>query len=141
MSKEMFEKASRLKLRFTTRQGLLSVEDLWDLSLNSLDTIAKAVNKELGTEAEGSFIPNKVTRKAATHNDLRLEILKHVINTKVAEDEAKANRAAKAEQLARLKTLAANKQDEAFAAQSLDEILKQIKEMEEGNEVATAASA
>lgn len=141
MSVENFEKASRLKLRFTTRQGLLSSEDLWDLNLTSLDTIAKAVNKELNAEDEGTFIPKKASRKAATHNDLRLEILKHVINTKVAEDEAKANRAAKAEQLARLRTLAANKQDEAFASQSLEEIMKQIKEMEEGTEAATAASA
>ncbi len=43
----MFEKASRLKLRIATAMGQLTVEDLWDLNLATLNAIAKGLNKQL----------------------------------------------------------------------------------------------
>ena len=43
----MFEKAARLKLRFTSPSGVVSVEDLWDLSLTRLNKVAQHVNNEL----------------------------------------------------------------------------------------------
>ena len=51
-----FEKASKLKLRFSTNRGELSIEDLWDLSLESLDQIAVAIDKALETAGKKSFI-------------------------------------------------------------------------------------
>ena len=48
----MFERAAKRKLRFTSSKGSLSVEDLYDLSLTSLDSIAKGVNRQLKAEAE-----------------------------------------------------------------------------------------
>jgi hypothetical protein len=51
---DIFEKASREKLRFSTSQGQFSVEDLWNLPLTSpsgrsvnLYDIANGLNKEL----------------------------------------------------------------------------------------------
>ena len=41
----IFEQSSRFKLRFQTNKYLLATEDLWDLSLPIMDTLAKAVNK------------------------------------------------------------------------------------------------
>ena len=48
----MFEKATRLKLRFETVRGYVTTEDLWDIPLSAvngfcLDTIAKNLNKKL----------------------------------------------------------------------------------------------
>ena len=45
----MYKKASKLKLRFQTQKGNLSVEQLWDLSLDDLKIEVKKqyeINKE-----------------------------------------------------------------------------------------------
>jgi hypothetical protein len=75
----MFEQAAKLKLRFDAPQGRLATEDLYELNLNALDAIARKVNAQLREEEVESFIPTSVKRKTATNNDLRLDILKHVI--------------------------------------------------------------
>jgi len=126
---ELFEKALRNKLRFEgSGQGLLSTEDLFDLSLTSLDKMAKAVNKLLRDEGEDSFIPT-ATPKRATHNDLRLEILKHIISVKVAAEETRKNRADTLARISTLKTLAEAKANEQLASQSLEDIQKQLAEL------------
>ena len=79
-TKTMFEKASRLKLRFRAQSGSITAEDLWDLSLTQLDNIAVFLNRELrGTE--DSFLE---TRKDQTL-ELRFNIVKHVLDVKKAE--------------------------------------------------------
>ena len=56
----MFEQASRLKLRFKVEgiNGNLSTEDLWDLNINQVDTLAVALKRELNAETE-SFLQDK----------------------------------------------------------------------------------
>ena len=104
----IFEQAFRLKLRFDSPKGQLTVEDLWDVPLTSatgkanLDDIARSLNKLIKECAdEVSF----VTPTAPSANvDLRLgfEIVKYVIGVRVKErDEAKQaeDRKAKKQQL------------------------------------------
>ena len=124
----IFETASKIKLRISTGRGLLSVEDLWDLSLESLDTIAISVNKELKANQEESFIGKKT--KANDILELKLEILKHIITVKLAEKQAKAQRAERNAKLAQLRELAISKQNEALAGSSLEEINNMIAELE-----------
>lgn len=123
-----FEKASKLKLRFSTNRGELSIEDLWDLSLESLDNIAKSINKQLKFESEESFIGKKSNINSVL--ELKMEILKHVINVKISEKEAKSQRAIKSAKLAQLKELANNKANEKFSDMSEEEINKMIDDLE-----------
>lgn len=124
----IFEQASRLKLTFNTNRGQLSVEHLWDLSLDSLDTLAKAVNRELKASEEESFV--KTRTKANTELVLRLEILKRVIEVKLQEAEEKKNRAAKRAQLDTLEQLRDNKALQELQSLSLDEINARIAALE-----------
>lgn len=125
----IFEQASRLKLTFATNKGQLSVENLWDLSLDSLDIIAKAVNRELKASEEESFV--KTRTKTNTELQLKLDILKRVIEVKLEEAETKKNKAAKAAQLSLLKELQANKQLQDLQSLSTEEIAKRIAELED----------
>lgn len=130
---ENFERASRVKLRFEgSGQGQLAAEDLFDLSLTALDNIAQKVNKQLQDEGAVSFLPSTISKRptGSVHNSLRLDILKHVIASKVEESEAKKARADKAAMLNQLKELATAKTTEKLASQSLEDIMKQISELE-----------
>jgi|AGFT01.1.fsa_nt_gi hypothetical protein len=82
----IFEIAVRAKLRFASpRFASLSVEDLFDLSLRELDDVAKGINRQINAEKEESFLSQN---KNAVRKDLelKLEIVKHVID--VIETEA-----------------------------------------------------
>lgn len=85
----MFEKASRLKIRYNTFRGVISVEDLWDVPLTdpeghfSLDIIAKKINKRLKVCEEESFVVKNTNNEFL---ELSFNIVKHVIKTKLLED-------------------------------------------------------
>ena len=123
----MFEKASRLKLRFKTSVGLITVEDLWDLSLQQLDSLAKSLNKQVKEDAEESFIT--VKSKANTVLELSFEIVKHVIKVKLEEAEAKKNAAEKKARKAQILELISQKQNEALSAKSIEELTAELENL------------
>lgn len=124
----IFEKASKAKLRFSTSRGQLSTEDLWDLSLESLDQIAVAIDKALETAGKKSFIGKRDTTN--TTLELQLEILKHIIEVKLAEKDAKAKRAEKSAKVAELKALIAEKSVEELRGKSTQELLAELDTIE-----------
>lgn len=121
---KMFEKATRLKLRFTSPVGSLSVEDLWDLPLTSknkvnLDDIAIQVNRLIKDKKEESFVCSVKTDEV---NELRLEIIKHIISVRMEENKAKLEATQKAEQKAKIREVLAKKQDDALNGLSVEEL-------------------
>lgn len=123
----LFEKASRQKLRFKVSQGILSTEDLWDIKLEGLDSIAKGLNKELKDAEEESFIKQKSSANELL--TLKFEIVKHIIKVKLDEAEVAKLSVAKQKELQRLAELIAVKENEALADKSLDELRKQYAEL------------
>lgn len=120
----MFEKSSRLKLRFNTCRGLANTEDLWDFSLEDLDDAAKSLNKEIKAESEESFITDKT--KANTILELKFEIVKHVIKVKLDEKTATANAVVRAEKKKRILELINIKENEQMSSKSLDELRQEL---------------
>lgn len=121
----MFEKASRLKLRFKSVNGLVSVEDLWDVPLTHLDSIAKALRKEL-RENEESFISE--TKKNTT-NELAFEIVKQVIEVRLAEKEEKKAAAEKAAKKQRLLEILENKQNASLENLTEEQLRAEIEKL------------
>lgn len=125
----MFEKASRMKLRYQTNRGVISVEDLWDLSLESLDTIAISLNKKLKESQTESFIKTKT--KDTTELELKFNIVKHIIDVKLSEAEARKNAAEKRAKKQKLMDLIAKKQDAELEGKSVDELMKELDALED----------
>lgn len=116
----MFERSSRSKLRFTSSKGLLTTEDLWDLSLQSLDSIAKRVNKQLKESEEESFIETKSASNSEA--ELALGILKHIIAAKIAQKEAAKTRSENMARKARIEEVLMQKEDEDLLGKSKEEL-------------------
>ena len=128
---QKFEKASRLKLRFETGKGLVGVEDLWDLPLRgngtSLNTLAKSLNRKLKDEGEEDFV-SPVT-KANEVLELQFELVRYVIEVKLAEKAAAETLAEKREKKQKLLEVLARKQDQSLEQASEDEIKKMLAEL------------
>ena len=121
---KLFTDATRLKLRFNTVVGVLSVEDLWDLPLESknkvnLDSIAILLNRELKDTKEESFISKS---KANPILEMKLDIVKYIIGVKLQESEDRAKARVKSEQRAKIADLIEEKQNESLKSLSLDEL-------------------
>lgn len=123
----LFETATRLKFRFASTRGPISVEDLWDVPLTSrnnfdLDSIAKTVNAELKATGEESFVDTEKTNPAQAQLIAKLELVKHVIAVKIAERDAKASAAARKEQREKLAEIIGRKQDAELEGKSIEEL-------------------
>jgi len=127
----MFEKASKQKLRFVTTVGTLTTEDLWDLPLTShvgisLDNIAKELNRAIKADDEDSFVTKKTNSN--TRLNLQFDIVKHIIEVKLEEAEASKNRKAKAEKKQKILSLIDDKENDALAAMSKEDLMKMLDE-------------
>ena len=124
---EMFVTASRSKLRFDSPKGMLTVEDLWDLPLTSstgkanLDSIAMGLHRELKAKTEVSSFVSKETPTDKLPQ-LKFDVVKHVIDTKLVENEVAAQARANSEKKQQLLALIASKENEQLAGKSLDEL-------------------
>lgn len=121
---DLFIKASRKRLRFLSTAGNLSVEDLWNLPLDTLDKAAVAMDKKVKESQGGSFIP---TKKDAIDEDLvlSLEIAKYIIATRLKEQEAKKLAKEKAEKRKAIGELIAKKEQTNLEGKSLEELQKE----------------
>lgn len=123
----IFEYATRNKLRFEFK-GLISVEDLWDLSLTQLDSIFKKLNKEAKVLEEESLLVKKT--KVDEEVETKIEIVKHIVSVKLEEQKARQEAAVKKEKKERLMSIIATKKDEALQNASIEDLEKMLSELE-----------
>ena len=125
----IFEEASRKKLRFSVPKGTINTEDLWDLSLESLDEIAKMLNRQLKAMDEESFITTRTKENSIVNH--RFEIVVHIIKVKMEEVEKKKLAKERAEKRAQLKELIEKKMRSAQEEKSIEELEKELALLDE----------
>jgi len=126
-----FALAARNKLRFATNSGHVAAEDLFDLSLKSLDKIAVGIHSGL-QEDSTSFLsnPDRQVSEAQKEQELRLEVLKAVIGIKQDENKEKLDALSKSKRREFLKGLQEKKRMETLESLSEEEIAAQLAELD-----------
>jgi hypothetical protein len=128
---EIFEKASKLKLRFNVN-GNITTEDLWDLSLEKLDKLAIALNKESKESKEESFINKPSTKSKEV--DLKFEIVKHIITYKLNLEEKRKKAEITREARNTIMDIIKSKENEKLSNVPLEELYAQLDKLEEEKE-------
>lgn len=131
---DLFLFATRNKLRFASTRGELSIETLWDVPLRSndgfnLDAIARAANKTFKDATEESFV---ATTRTPAHVRLErtLDVVKRVIEVKLADEALAKKRAENKVEKERLLAILAEKQAGKLSELSEKELQKRIAALE-----------
>ncbi len=134
MEGNVFEMATRAHLRFETKRGNLTTEDLWELPLTSkdgfdLDAVARTANAGLRQAQEESFVAVR-KNPARARLELALETVKAVIAWRQAANEAAQQRAAKQAERERLLRALDSKQEAALQALTADEARARLQKLD-----------
>jgi hypothetical protein len=135
MTINIFEYATRHKLRFASVKGELTLEQLWDVPLRArddfnLNTVAKAANKAWKDATEESFVETTRT-PAHVRLETALEVIKHVIDIRLAEETAAKKRADNKIEKEKLLGILAEKQAGKLSELSEKELQRRIASLDE----------
>lgn len=127
----MFEYATRHHLRFVYK-GIYTVEDLWDLTLETLDNMYQALKNQIKKQTE---VNESLLEKPLVQNDetleIKLDIIKYVFDQKHAEQKREENAEAIAKEKAEIQELIARKQKEAMQNASVEELQAMLAKLEQ----------
>ena len=123
---KLFETATRNKMRFPFR-GMISVEDLWDLSLTNLDSVFKTLNAEAKKSEEESLLETKSKENEELSN--KIEIVKYIVNIKLEEKKTREDARKNAEMKQRLLEIKAKRQDAALENMSDEDLDNMLAEL------------
>lgn len=125
---EMFVIATKNKFRFPYR-GFVSVEDLWDLTLEQLDTVFKTLNSQYKAAQEESLLT--VKSKEDKQIELMIDIVKYVVLDKQAEIEKRKSNKERKEKKQRILEVMYAKQEEEIRNKSTEELQKMLDDLDE----------
>lgn len=115
----MFEKASRLKLQFEGECGRFGADQLWDLDLLVLNAMAIALNDRVQVGSISFIQENKGPDPL---EQLRFDIIKHVIKVRLAEAKEVREEKSRSGKKQHLLELIKRKQNEGLTEMSIDEL-------------------
>lgn len=122
---DIFKQATKEKLRFTTSRGMLSSEQLWDLSLTDLDALAVSLETAHAQSAKKSFLAKTSAKDKVVK--LQFDVVLEVLNTKVAEQEAATEARETKEHNEKIIDLIAEKENDALKNKSIKELRAMLK--------------
>ena len=123
---KMFEVAVRNKFRFPFT-GVISVEDLWDLSVQQLDGIFKTLKSQEKKAQEESLLDTRTPEDEALKT--KIDIIRYIVNVKLDEakqaEHAKENR----DQKQKILGILAEKQDADLRSKTPEELQAMLNQL------------
>lgn len=126
MSEKMFEVAARTKMRFPFK-GMVSVEDLWDLSVSDLDSIFKTLNSQVKKAKEESLLATKTKEDEILST--MIEIAKYIVSVKLAEENARLQAKEQKEKKQKIMEILSTKQDADLQNKSVEELKAMLNDL------------
>ena len=123
----IFEVAIRSKMRFPFK-GLVSAEDLWDLTVEDLDTIFKTLNSQIKQVKEESLLSNRTKEDKIL--DTKIEIVKYIVSVKLVELESKLKEKENKAKKQRILSILSVKQDEEIQNKSVEELTAMLNDLD-----------
>ena len=124
----IFITAAKEKVRFEYR-GIITVEDLWDLSLGDLDELFRTINGALKTQGGDGLIKDTTMTDHTKNLQLQADLVRFVFEDKTADLNAAKAEAVLKEKKKRILALIAKKQDDALADKSIDELTIMLEDL------------
>lgn len=116
----MYKEALQKKLRFKTNKGMITTEDLFNLSLQNLNTLAIMLDKKISEAPKKSFIEELPAEE--NDDELRFSIVKDVINIKLKARKDNIDKAQADAQKKRILEILAKRNDEELEKKSTEEL-------------------
>ena len=127
-TENLFEMATRNKMRFPSTKGELSVEDLWDLSDKDLDVVYKNLKDQEVKSSEESLLDDANVDPKLT---AAIGIVRYIFTTKRNEKLAEKERINKKLTQQKYIDALSKKQDEAIEKMSEAELRAMIDSLED----------
>ncbi len=125
-----FELATRRKLKFSTTKGMLSIEDLWDLSLEVLNNMLKNIKRSIKVSSEEEdYLDTKTVSIEDSDNQLRFDVLKHILDTKKNERDQRTVAAAAKIEYEKILAQLARREEDKLNTMSEEELRKRLAEL------------
>lgn len=130
---DIFEQASRQKVRFSTDKGELTVEELWVLPITNVAALGIALKKKLREEDGDDDFVQVTAKKSTTLLKLQVALVKHVYDKRQAEKAEKEAKLAEKEyqdqELAALVDLEVKDRMNALATLTPEQRAERIKQL------------
>lgn len=131
---DIFKKAAKRKLKFNTEIGAITTEDLFDIPLSlsairhpatSLDIIARGLSKSIKDQSDESFVGES---KVDADLQLRFDIVKSVIESKISDQKKAEKSLATKERNQKILEIMSRKKDAELEGKSLEDLQELLKE-------------
>lgn len=125
---DMFIKAMRDHIRFQTNRGPASVEDLWDIKLTELNSMAKSLKSQLkAVEGVEDYLEDKP--EADTILKLKFDIVLSILETKKSEKKDSESELTKKAEREKLLALIAKKEEDSLGNLSVEELKAKLEKL------------